>query len=538
MAKIMTETRFQGLPLSGGIGLARVCLFNEHRHSNLPMHKLEAGGVPGELRRLSRAIKVVAARLAELRKDVEIRIGRAEAEIFVAQKMILADKQLGAQLRARIREAGCNAETAVSEVLDFYERQLRQAGDSYIQSRASDIGEVRHRILDVLANMNPSLQCGDQEHCQHGRNRIIVAEELTPFLTLELDAKHTMAFVTERGGVNSHAAILAKALGIPAVSGVEGIHSLLTCGTEVLVNGDSGEVIAWPTEKTIARIMGERGAKVRRLEPVAPVPELQVLASINRAADVAEAIEMLAEGIGLYRTEFEFLAVNRILGEEEQQALYSQVVSAMHGRPLYIRLLDVGGDKALPTLKIPRENNPCLGFRGARFLLGNPELLKAQARALARASAAGQVSLMIPMITGTEQFLELKRLITEAVADLSGVNLRYGAMFEVPSACLEARELLEAADFGSIGSNDLTQYLFAVDRDNALVAHDYRVDQPVFWRLVGEIVTAAREKGKDLSLCGEIAGDPVYVPKLIANGIRRVSVSPRLIPGVRQAVRR
>jgi len=257
MTPINTETVFRGLALSGGISVGRVCLFNENRHSNLPAYKVAGDGVDRECARVARALKLVSERLERVRADVAQRIGQAEAEIFVAQRMILEDASLGAEVLRAIRERGCNAETAITSVLDFYEGQLQQVDDDYIKDRASDIGEVRRRLLDVLGNMRPSLQCGPESHCQRGHSRIVVAEELTPSLTLSLDPEHTIGFVTEHGGINSHAAILARALEIPAVSGVPHIHSLISCGTEVVVNGDTGEVIIRPSEETVRR--GPRG---------------------------------------------------------------------------------------------------------------------------------------------------------------------------------------------------------------------------------------------------------------------------------------
>ena len=532
------EKRLKGIGLSSGVGVARVCLFNEQRHSNLPMYKVGGEGISRERERTERAVRLVSERLDKLHQDVESRLGKAEAEIFLVQKMLLEDETLKNAILDTITERECNAETAVNSVMDYYQEQLSEVDNEYMQGRTSDLDEVRRRLLDVLANMNPSLQCSDDSaHCQRGYNRIVVAEELTPSLTMELDTEHTIAFVTERGGINSHAAILAKALGIPAVSGIEGIHSTISCGTELLVDGDNGEIVVAPEEKTLQQVHSRKQPAIRSLQSVAPIAAMRVLASISRSSDIEHAVAMKAEGVGLYRTEFEFFAANRLLSEEEQVPLYTEVLKGLaSGQPFYMRLLDVGADKPLPFLDFQQEENPALGYRGARFLLGNPEILTAQVRAAAKASREGCVSLMIPMVTGVEQFRKIKEIIHRATKDISGKNLQLGTMFEIPSACLEAEALLAEADFASIGSNDLVQYLFAVDRNNAYVAEDYQPDQPVFWQLVERIVEAGRNTGKPVSLCGEIAGDPSYVPYLLDRGVRILSVSPRLIPGVRLAV--
>ena len=535
--KYKTETRFSGIPISSGITTAKVCLFNERRHSNLPIYKVSGEGVEKEKARLRRAVEIAAGRLDVLKGEVAQRIGSAEAEIFSAQKMILEDRTLQQRIIQAIEKDHSNAEEAIKLTLDAYELRLSEVDNEYIKERSTDIGEIKRRLLDVLGNMNPSLQCSGEEHCQRGRVRIVVAEELTPSMTLMLDTQHTAGFITERGGMTSHAAIIARALGIPAVSGIKDIHSLISCGTEVMVNGETGEVIVWPSEETRSRLTSQRNETGGSFHVEDPVPELKVMANISLVSDAAVAKEMKAEGIGLYRTEFEFMAAGHILDEEEQVERYSNLVKSMDGRPVHIRLIDVGGDKDLPFLNIPKEENPYLGRRGSRFLLARPDILKTQARALTRASEYGRINVIYPMIVDLAQFRKLKDLFNQAVLDLPPGQIQHGVMFEVVSACLQAREILGVADFGTIGSNDLIQYLFAVDRNNDLVSGDYDPDRPVFWSLIGEIARAASEFGRPLSVCGELAGDPRYIPKLMELGIKNISVSPRLISDARMAVR-
>ncbi len=536
--RISAETHFVGLPISGGTAVAKVCLFNEKRHSNLPVFRVEGDGVQREKNRVKRAIALVGDQLDVVIQNVLQRVGPAEAQIFEAQKAILADKVLVREILGAIESTNLNAEAAVTQILDVYETRLAEVDNEYIQERATDIGEIRRRLLDVLANINPSLQCGEQEHCRQGRDRIIVAEELTPSLTIELDSERILGFVTERGGPTSHAAILARALGIPAVSGVQGIHGRISCGTKLLLDGDSGEVVVWPREETIARVKSDRTVAVETVPAVEPVPQITVMANISYAADVDRAIEQKAEGIGLYRTEFEFFAAGRILSEEEQYERYASVVQAMGGRPVYFRLLDIGGDKPAPFLDLPREDNPYLGFRGSRLLLGRTDLLRDQARALARASVHGPVDVIYPMIVDRRQFQMVKAVFQEAITDVPSGQLRHGIMFEVPSACLEARELLEEAEFASVGTNDLIQYLFAVDRNNELVAYDYTADRPVFWSLLARIAEAARETGRAVSVCGEAASNVEFLPRLAELALRTLSVSPRFIPELRKAAKR
>ncbi|MCP4374975.1 MAG: phosphoenolpyruvate--protein phosphotransferase, partial [bacterium] len=245
--------------------------------------------------------------------------------------------------------------------------------------------------------------------------------------------------------------------------------------------------------------------------------------------------QMQAEGIGLYRTEFEFFAAGGILNEDQQYESYRSVAASMEGRPVYFRMLDIGADKPLADLNLPEEDNPALGYRGARLLLGHPDLMRPQARALARVSSEFPVHVMYPMITGLDQFRKLKQAFTEMTADINTGQIYHGVMFEVPSACMEARDLLEEADFASIGSNDLIQYFFAVDRNNSIVSDDHHPDHEVFWRLLENLSLAADLTGTPLSLCGELGSDMQYTAKLIASGIRSVSVSARRISDIRRA---
>lgn len=531
------ETRFKGLPLSPGVAVARVCLFNEKRHVSLPVANVTSKEVQNEGDRFRTALDIVREKLALLIKEVEERVGKAESEIFVAQKMILDDPLMIQRVTDHIRSKNFNAEKAIISSLDFFEEQLTQMDNSYLRERASDIGEVKRRLLDALANLSPSFQCENDSFCQKGKNRIVIAQELTPSLTMELNTDFIRGFVTDRGGVASHAAILARALRIPAVSGIPGIHDMIFCGTEVLVNGDTGEVVIWPSKKTLEEYPDLQQKVVEEIPAVEPVSKLKVFANLNLSKKVKEAVDQKAEGIGLYRTEFEFFAAGKILREAEQYELYREVLKAMKDKPVYFRMLDLGADKTADFLKLPKEQNPALGLRGSRLLLGHSELFRNQARALARASKYGRVHVMYPMVIDIEQFRKLKQAFEEATGDIAQGEIKHGLMFEVPSACLGAEEILKESDFGSIGTNDLIQYLFAVDRNNELVAYDHHPNRKIFWQLIHHVAHAAKKHHKPLSVCGELASNPAYARKLLAAGIRAVSVSAKMIPGLRIAIK-
>lgn len=530
--------RFSGLAVSEGVVLARAFVMDSKRQS-VPVYHVAEEKALGEHERLDAAMKRAVAELSELMYAVARRVGPAQAKIFEAQRMMVEDPVLREQFLQVINDEKLNAEAAVDKTLDRYEALLREVDDEYLMERASDIGEVRRRLLDHLraGEFNQPTR-EDRDVFIFEEPRIVIAEELTPGETVRLDTQNTVGFVTARGGVASHAAILARALGIPAVSGITGIHNLVTHGQEVLLDGTSGEVVLWPTKRTLQVYPTASRGVQPQTQTVAPVRGLQVLANISLAEEADRLGEVQAEGVGLYRTEYEFFARARLLNEDEQYHLYARVVDAMQGRPVHIRLLDMGGDKPAPFLEIPKEENPCLGFRGARLLQGQPELLITQARALARASRHGEIHVIYPMIIDMIQFLRLREIVIQNTNDISGRKLLHGAMFEVPSACISARDLLEVADFGSIGSNDLIQYLFAVDRNNSMVAYDYGPDKAPFWILLRQLVDAARETNRPLSLCGEMGGQANYLPRLLDLGITTVSVSARLIGLARMSAKK
>lgn len=538
MVSANTETRFKGLPLSVGVVVAKVCLFNERRHQNLPVREVTLKDTDQEKERVEKAVVLVRERLEELVENVKVKVGSTEAEIFTAQKMVLEDPEFKKRIFEHIDTKNFSAESAITSTLDFFGSQFMQLDNEYHKERATDIGEIKRRLLDVLAGLRPSFQCSNDFFCQKGKNRIVIAEELTPSLTMELNTESIRGFVTDRGGVASHAAILARALKIPAVSGIPGIHDRIFCGTDVLVNGDTGEVILWPTEETLSKYPQlKMPAPEDSVKAVEPIASLKIMANLNLAKAVREVIESKAEGIGLYRTEFELFLAGRLLTEDEQYERYLSVLKAMAGKPVYFRMFDIGGDKSAPFLKFPKEQNPYLGFRGSRYLLSERNLFRAQARALARASVHGPVHVMYPMVIDLKQFLDLRRAFLHETSDIQSGEIKHGIMFEVPSVCLDAEDLFKAVDFGSIGTNDLIQYLFAVDRNNEKVAYDHHPERKAFWKIIGHIARAAHRHRKPLSVCGELASNPVYARKLIREGIHVVSVAAKAISGLRIAIK-
>lgn len=531
------EIQLSGLSVSEGVVYARAVVLHPVTHQTVPWFRISRSGMGREKARVTAAMAEAARQLAELIDTVEVRVGRAQSNIFVAQRMMLEDPALHGEILEAIDREHLNAEAAISKCLDRYEKLLQEVDNEYMSERASDIGELRRRLLDIMLAGNGSRPVLEKQSLSN-EYHIIVAADLTPGETVTLNTEKTLGFITEHGGAASHAAILARAMGIPSISGIQHVHSLINTGDYVLLDGDTGDVFLNPTVETLSLYPTVRRVAPQRVRKVGPVPGFPVLANIGLTDDLAALEQVGAEGIGLYRTEFEILASGKLLDEETQYIRYATVVEAMAGRPVYMRLLDLGGDKDAPFLSLTREDNPCLGFRGARLLLGRPDLLVPHVRALARASCHGPIHVTYPMIVDADQFLILRQRILHAIEDIQGHHLLHGVMFEVPSACLLADELMEVAAFGSIGTNDLIQYLFAIDRNNERVAGDFEPDKPVFWRLIGQIAEAARRHEKPLSVCGEMGGQPRYLPRLIELGIRSVSVSPRQISLARATARK
>lgn len=532
------ETTRRGLPLSDGVAVGQVCLFRDCPLETDADPALDTDRVPPEVDRFGRAVRDAARRVGSLRRQAEERMGLAEAGIFEAHLVLIEDAAWHEQVTAAIRSQRVRAEAAVNTVLGHHENRMRGFADPHLRDRATDVAEARRHVLAALGTCESlSLCAATGKACLRGRNRIVVAPELTPAMTLGMDSEHVLGFVTERGGVNSHAAIMARALGIPAVSGIAGLMAEATCGMEVAMDGATGDVVLHPSIEARARFDREAGHFWRRLDVEEPVAGFDVMANINLAGEVEHANRVKSDGIGLYRTEFEFMARGRLLDEDEQADLYARVVQAAEGRHVTFRLFDAGGDKILPFIEHPKESNPALGWRGARLLLDRMDILAPQARALARASRHGPVRVLYPMIVDRGQFERLRAAFDHAIRDLPPPNLLHGVMLEVPAACLQARDLLEAADFGSVGTNDLIQHLFVVDRNNERVAHDYDADRPVFWSLLTRIVQAAAATGKPLTVCGELAANPRYVLRLMQSGVRSVSVSSRMIKAVRRRAR-
>ena len=532
---------FKGIPISAGKVAAQVCLFSIGRQKLIPEYSLENDEAIGqELRRFGAARALCSEELARIASSVEVSIGKAEAEIFITQQHILNDPKVVDAVSLIISAQHKNTEWAVNKVLVGFEDMMASLDNQYLRERSSDISELRRRLLNRLTNSQAGFMCTGQAHCRQGADRIIIAEELTTEMIVNMKMDRVLGLVTEHGGATSHAAILARSLGIPAVSGIGGIMQHVSCGDLVLISGDTGEVSLHPDDAAVEASARDAGEGKIPQEVTATPRGMELFANASTLEDVKLARFNYADGIGLFRTEILFVGAERLLSEEQQHAFYDKVADIMVGFPVTFRMLDIGGDKPLPFLRLKKEANPFLGFRGARFLLGNPAIFDAQIRALGRLSLKRKLRVLFPMVIDDRQ---MQALLDRSRGALAGVphdaaNMEYGAMFEVPSAFIRAREIMKKIDFSSIGSNDLIQYLFAMDRDNEMMSQEYNPEHPALWTFLRELSAIARQLNKPLSICGEMAAREGIPERLIEAKITSLSVAPRLIPRVRREMRR
>lgn len=537
--RLPAEIRLKGVALAPGVALGRACFYA--RRSAGPDTTV-AADPPQQTQRLNDALNWLARERSVLARQAGARLGPEHAEIFEAHRLMLSDECFRSRLFRSIQDNARSAEAAVEIELSDYREQLAGSDSEYLQQRVADINEIQQGLLAYLRHATACRHCSEAAncsigHCPLGNDHILVSEEITASLPIETD-RHTTGFIVTNSGPDSHAVILARALHRPVVGDIQDLPAAIPADARILLDGDSGDVILNPTRETLGRYQGALAGHGHRVQMSGPVPGLTVMANIGQSGDVGDALAAGAEGVGLYRTEMEMLVAGRLLGEHEQAARYSEVAKAMGGRPVCIRLLDLGSDKTADWLADTLGDQTAARQRGARLLLEHPELLRTQARALAQASLAGPVQVLYPMIVSLEQFLELRALFDQAVSDLHASRLQHGVLFEVPGACLTAGRIMQAADFGCIGTNDLIQYLFADDRSHS-AAHDHTgfETDSVLWALMETLARAAAQADKPMSICGEVAGNPEFTARIMQAGIRAISASPTRIAGVRQAAR-
>ena len=540
----MSTQTMRGISASAGIAIGPVFRY-EMREQAVEERRVEDSAA--ELARLEAALARAKTEIGELAERTRQEVGSGNAGIFEAHEMFLDDPELLEQVRATIATRHINADYAWKESTEPYIARLRSLGDEYLAARATDVEDVARRVIRLLHG-------GEQRATQLEQPSVIVASELTPSDTVTLDKQKVLAFCTARGGATSHVAILAKALGIPAIVGLGAAAGQLRDGMLVIVDGTTGELILAPDDATVAayrqraatlaQAQAEAQAQAREPAITADGKRVEIVANIGSPDDAASALACGAEGVGLLRTEFLFLDRDTPPDEDEQVAAYSAIMEAMGQRPVVIRTLDIGGDKPAPYLDMAAEANPFLGVRGLRLSLVHPEVFQAQLRALLRAGAGHNLRIMFPMVATRAEALAARQQIATAQAQLAvrgatfAQQCEVGIMVEVPSAALLADVLVDTVDFFSIGTNDLSQYTLAADRTNAAVAPLADALHPAVLRLIRTVIEEAHARGRWVGLCGELAGDPLALPVLLGLDLDEFSMSARSIPLIKQAIRR
>jgi len=536
----------RGLPMAPGLAVGTPVFHAEHE-VDVPVRSIEPADVAEEHRRLAAALRETRRELAAVEERIEEQVGSSDARIFSVQGLLLEDPSFRKGLRQRIKRDLVNAEVAVRDEVAEWSARLSAAAAGTDRDPAADLRDIGRQLLRVLTGRPPvGLAGGD------GVERVIlVTRELLPSDAANIEREHLAAIVTGSGGLASHAAILARSLGIPAVTDVD-VASLPARGGSWIVDGEQGTVTINAGRKELAeaqrrsrdylRFRSEMLAESRGLATTADGVAVEVLLNVENFETIpAESLDDM-RGIGLYRTEFVFLHRSWFPSEEEQFQHYVGAIRKVRGREITFRTIDVGGDKPLSYLSMPDEPNPVLGWRGLRLSLEWPDMFYAQLRALLRASAHGKIRVLLPMVTMVEELRRALQIVREIQTDLRARNVPFdprvpvGAMIEVPAAALAARVLAEEADFLSIGTNDLTQYALAVDRNNARVAGLFQPLNPGVLNLLRMIVTAADEAGTPVSLCGEMAGDPLATLLLVGMGLRSLSMSPYRVPLVKKVI--
>jgi phosphotransferase system enzyme I (PtsI) len=542
------EKVYRGIAVSAGVCRGKVIVLRHARHA-VVKRELPPEAVPGELKHFEQALIRTRQQLTEIQRQVAATLKSTDADIINVQLMMLEDPSVIVEALRLIREERVNADFAFQSAAGRYSDALEKVDDEMFRERAKDLRDLIGRVLDNL------LGAKDQSDLKHLTEPcILIAHDLSPSMTAQLNKNLVLGFATDIGSKTSHTAILAQSLDIPAIVGAQTLGEELETGDYVLLDGYNGTLVLNPTDQTLfeygqlAKIRASLDEKLREVQNQPAVTldgkSIHLSANIEEQSDIESVIAHGAEGVGLFRTEFLFLNRAHPPGEDEQYQVYRAVAAALKPQPVIIRTLDIGGDKFASNLQLAQEMNPYLGWRAIRFCLAQPDLFRAQLRAILRASAEGNVKMMYPMISGLDELNQANALVEQSKAELRAEkipfdeNLEIGVMIEVPSAVLIAQSLAKRVKFFSIGSNDLIQYSLAIDRGNEKVTHLYQPTHPAILRLIKLTVEAAHANGIWAGVCGQIAGDPVLAPLLIGLGIDELSAAPAVLDEVKYIIRR
>lgn len=536
----------EGISVSPGIAISKVFLL-QGEFIKIHPRTVEDSEKSAEVEKFNKAIKQAKREIKALQNKVARRIGEDSAKIFDVHQLLLEDSLINEDTLHGIRDENKSAELAFYDTMQKYQNALLKTSGEYFKGKISDLIDVTRRVIRHLQ--------GDRRDylSKLEGSGVIVATDLTPSDTVMLDRRKVMGFATEQGGRYSHVAIMSRSMEVPAVAGLEHISSLVSEGDRIIVDGNEGKIIIRPEEKLLNRYREQRNkyyeveSKLVALRNLPSVTldgkEIELSANLEFSDEVESAKTHGAQGIGLYRSDYIYLANSELPTEEQQYGEYSKIVKRFLDDPVIIRTMDLGGDKQPESITVPHEENPFLGWRAIRISLEKQEIFNVQLRAILRASALGNVKILFPMISGLDEVLECKNALEKAKSELAKEKILYnaeieiGVMIEVPSAAILADKIAREVDFLSIGTNDLVQYILAVDRGNERIAYLYKHLHPAVLRSIRDIISSGHEEGVWVGMCGEMASDPLATLILLGFELDEFSVSPLFLPEIKKIIR-
>lgn len=534
----------KGIGVSPGISIGKVFLKEE---IEIKVEKKNIESSSDEIAKLNDSIEKSLKEVKSIHEYALKNLGEKEAEIFSAHKLMLEDPEFIGLIKGKIEDENVNAEWGVQEASNNYISILENMDNEYLKERAADIKDISKRLINNLMGIENISLSTLEEEC------IIVSKDLAPSDTAQMRKDKVLGFVTEVGGRTSHTSIMARTLELPAVVGVKDITKAVKSNDIIIIDGDEGTIIINPTQDEINAYKEKRKAfeefknKLKELKNSKSISKdghkVEIAGNIGTPKDIDKVIENGGEGVGLYRTEFLYMDRDKLPTEEEQFKSYKIVAEKLEGRPLVIRTLDVGGDKELPYLEMPKEMNPFLGYRAIRLCLDRVDIFKVQLRAILRASAYGNVKIMFPMVSNLKEFRDAKQILEEMKSELRAENIPFnenievGIMVEIPSAAIQSDVFAKEVDFFSIGTNDLIQYTLAVDRGNENISYLYSQYHPAVLRLIKMTIENGHKEGIWVGMCGEAAGDERLIPILLGMGLDEFSMSASSILKARYTIK-
>ncbi|QIM62314.1 phosphoenolpyruvate--protein phosphotransferase [Pasteurellaceae bacterium Orientalotternb1] len=535
-----------GIAASPGVVFGKALVLKEEPIV-LNTQKISAEQIDAEKAKFFAGREKAAAQLTAIKEKARRTLGEEKEAIFEGHLMILEDEELEEEILGYLEEHLVTADVATSKIIDMQVAMLADIDDEYLKERAGDIRDIGNRLLRNILNMH-IVDLGDIQE-----EAILIAYDLTPSETAQLNLDKVLGFITDIGGRTSHTSIMARSLELPAIVGTNNITSLVNTGDLIILDATNNQIHINPSNEQVEAFKAQQAKEQAEKAELAKLKDLpaetldghriEVVGNIGTIRDVEGVLRNGGEGVGLYRTEFLFMDRNHLPTEDEQFEAYKEVVEAMGSKLVVLRTMDIGGDKELPYLDLPKEMNPFLGWRAVRIGLDRREILDTQLRAVLRASAFGKLAVMFPMIISVEEIRELKGIVATLKEQLRAEgkafdeHIQIGVMVETPSAAVNARHLAKEVDFFSIGTNDLTQYTLAVDRGNELIAHLYNPLTPSVLNLIKQVIDASHAEGKWTGMCGELAGDVRATTLLLGMGLDEFSMSGISVPHVKKLVR-